>query len=373
MTPTTPTTATTTRTRAAARASSPGASPALAAIGKDGDVYAGGADGGVWRSTTGRGNWDADRGQAAVALVGRPEARRLDGALWYATGEANTGGTSYVGSGVYRLANPATGTFRASEPRRRHRAREHDDPTRSASRRHVSGRRPCAASTRTRSAARPSTPWKLLFAPSPSYLPGGANAGDANAGYKNIVNDLAIDPKDAKHMIAAAGWRAVTRTTASTRSKDAGDHWTKINPSGAINPKDIGYATFAFAADGSKLYVMNQSTEPLNKATGTRQQLPRRHLRVEHRHRSPARGTRSRTRRSSPTRARRSSSASAARVTGPACRPGTTSSSRSTRPTPNHVYAGLEEVYETQNGGATWNDHRALLELLLLLLGGPIR
>ena len=50
------------------------------------------------------------------------------GALWYGTGEANTGGTSYVGSGVYRLANPASGTFSRLEPHRRHRAREHDDP-----------------------------------------------------------------------------------------------------------------------------------------------------------------------------------------------------------------------------------------------------
>ena len=57
-----------------------------------------------------------------------------------------------------------------------------------------------------------------------------------------------------------------------------------------------------------------------------------------------------------------------ARGTSPACRPGTTSSSASTRPTPNHVYVGLEEVYESWNGGSTWNDHRPLLELRLLLL-----
>ena len=46
---------------------------------------------------------------------------------------------------------------------------------------------------------------------------------------------------------------------------------------------------------------------------------------------------------------------SAARATAPASRPGTTSSSSSTRANANHVYAGLEEVYETTNGGSSWN------------------
>ena len=51
-----------------------------------------------------------------------------DGSLWYATGEANTGGTSYVGSGVYRLANPRTGAVLAGRPGRRDGAGEHHHP-----------------------------------------------------------------------------------------------------------------------------------------------------------------------------------------------------------------------------------------------------
>ena len=42
------------------------------------------------------------------------------------------------------------------------------------------------------------------------------------------------------------------------------------------------------------------------------------------------------------------------RATSPVSRPGTTSSSAWTRPNPQHVYVGLEEVYESWNGGATW-------------------
>src|SRR3954452_16002212 len=76
------------------------------AVGKDGVVYAGGADGGVWRSTTGRGNW-APIADNLPSLSSGDLQIDPSGALWYGTGEANTGGTSYVGSGVYRLANPA--------------------------------------------------------------------------------------------------------------------------------------------------------------------------------------------------------------------------------------------------------------------------
>ena len=42
------------------------------------------------------------------------EALGPDGALWVATGDGNTGSSTYVGAGVYRLASPDTGTFTAS-------------------------------------------------------------------------------------------------------------------------------------------------------------------------------------------------------------------------------------------------------------------
>src|SRR5213075_2660015 len=38
-----------------------------------------------------------------------------DAALWLATGEGNTGATSYVGSGVYRLGNAGSGVFSTTD------------------------------------------------------------------------------------------------------------------------------------------------------------------------------------------------------------------------------------------------------------------
>src|SRR3954449_9860335 len=71
----------------------------------DGYVYAGAANGGVWRSRTGGGHWQPISERLPSPSTGD---LRLDprGRLWYATGEANTSATSFVGTGVYVLAHP---------------------------------------------------------------------------------------------------------------------------------------------------------------------------------------------------------------------------------------------------------------------------
>src|SRR6185369_10145258 len=73
-------------------------------------IYAGGADGGVFRSSNSGGTWTPLTDGLPTLSVGWLEIAP-DGALWLATGEANTGATSYVGTGVFRLGNPSTGVF----------------------------------------------------------------------------------------------------------------------------------------------------------------------------------------------------------------------------------------------------------------------
>jgi hypothetical protein len=75
-----------------------------------GYIYAGVADGGVFRSGDNGVTWTPLTDGLATLSVGDLRLAP-DGALWLATGEANTGSTSYVGSGVYRLANPQSGVF----------------------------------------------------------------------------------------------------------------------------------------------------------------------------------------------------------------------------------------------------------------------
>jgi hypothetical protein len=323
------------------------------AVGNDGVVYAGGADGGVWRSTSGTGDWHPIADSLPSLSSGDLQLDRT-GALWYGTGEANTGGTSYVGSGVYRLSSPQTGSFSVGD-------RIGGTELESTTIYHLrfSGDTVYAATLRGvyshSIGGTASTPWARLFSPSPTYLPGGTQAGEQNAAYKNIVNDVAVDPKNAKHLIAAAGWRGGDSYNGFYESKDSGATWTKVNPGGAINPNDIGYATFAYAGDGSKLYAINESVKLYNQLTGTKAYNTLLDGIYVSNTGNPA-GPWSKIAES--TKLANSGSALKQSVGGKGYGPGVQAwynQFLGVDPSnPNHVYAGLEEVYETQNAGANW-------------------
>jgi hypothetical protein len=316
-----------------------------------GHVYVGGANGGVWRSSTGGGSWTPIADDLPSLSSGDLQIA-ADGSLWYATGEANTGGTSYAGSGVYRLASPTSGTFSTSD---RVGGTELESTTINALRFDGHGR-VWAATLRgvwyhadnTASGA-----WTLAFAPNPTFMPGGADAGNANAAYKNIVNDVAVDPTNSNHVIAAAGWRSGDVYNGFYESVDGGATWTKVNPGGAINPKDIGNVSFAWSADGKKLYVMNQSPILLNKLTGTvNSYLDGIYVSASGSIAGPY------TKIAEQTKLANSGSALKQSVGGKGYGPGIQSWYNQflvVDPTnADHVYAGLEEVYETKNGGSTW-------------------
>jgi hypothetical protein len=322
-----------------------------------GHVYVGGADGGVWRSSTGGGAWTPIADGLPSLSTGDLQLAD-DGSLWYATGEANTGGTSYVGSGVYRLANPTTGEFTAAD---RVGGTELESTTINALRFDGHGK-VWAATLRgvwwhSTAAADLGQAWSLAFAPNPDYLPGGSLAGSAdglnNAAYKNIVNDLAIDPTKPSHLIAAAGWRSGDAYNGFYESKNGGATWKKVNPTGSINPKDIGNVSFAWSSDARKLYVMNQSPILLNKLTGTvNSYLDGIYVSNN----GSIAGPWSKV--ADQRKLANSGSALKQSIGGKGYGPGIQSwynqflivdpANR------NHVYAGLEEVYETTNGGSSW-------------------
>jgi hypothetical protein len=236
----------------------------LAADG-NGYVYAAGADGGVWRSSTGGGNW-TPIADALPSLSSGDLELASDGSLWYATGEANTGGTSYAGTGVYRLANPRTGTFQPSD---RVGGTELESTTINSIR--FTSTTAWVATLRgifSHPLGDYSSAWTAKFQPNPSYLPGGANARVQQSGYKNIVNDLVIDPANSNHLLAAVGWRSGADYNGFYESTDGGNTWNRVNPTGGLDATDVGYANFAYSADGKKLYVINQSPRKLNQVGG---------------------------------------------------------------------------------------------------------
>ncbi|WP_412543308.1 glycosyl hydrolase [Longispora sp. K20-0274] len=314
-----------------------------------GYVYAAGANGGVWRSATGGGQWTpiADRlpslSSGDLVLAG-------DGSLWYATGEANTGATSYVGSGVYRLADPRAGSFAPTD-----RVGGPELESTLINRVRFAGGRVWAASSRglySHPMGTNAGAWTLEFAPNPAYLPGGASAADPSAAYKNIVNDVLVDARDAGHVIAAVGWRGGDAYN-GFYEKTAATAWAKVNPTGAIPADDIGNVTFAAASDASKLYAVVQSPKLYNKPTGTvNSYLGGIYVSNSGSPSGPW------NRIADSPKLANSGSALKQSVSGKGYGPGIQAwynQSLMVDPAdPNHVYAGLEEVYETTDGGSNW-------------------
>jgi hypothetical protein len=86
-----------------------GRSTALATDGRW--LYAGFADGGVWRSTDRGRNWRPAFQDLVTASIGALWVDPADHSLWVGTGEANTSSDSYAGQGVWRSTDHGR-TFR---------------------------------------------------------------------------------------------------------------------------------------------------------------------------------------------------------------------------------------------------------------------
>ncbi|MER5639761.1 glycosyl hydrolase [Kitasatospora sp. NPDC002227] len=308
-----------------------------------GHVYQGSAGGGVWRSSTGGGHWEPISDQLPTQSTG---ALALDGQgrLWLGTGEANTNTDAYLGAGVFVRADPAHGSFSA---RSRVGGAELDSTTIHAIR-FGAGKAWAATSKGVRShpLADLSGPWRLEFAPNPDYLPGGSLAADPSAPYKNITTDVAIDPRDPSKVVLAVGWRG--GDTYNGFYSQVNGSWQRLTSLGDL-PTDaasVGSVTFARSADGSRYYVTDQSpqqqsSDPNSALAGIFVSKSGSPLgpwtRIADYHQLAAAG-------------------SGMQQEGDL--PGSQSwydQSLQVDPTnPDHVYAGLEEIFETSDAGANW-------------------
>ena len=173
--------------------------------------------------------------------------------------------------------------------------------------------------------------------------------------YKNIVNDVGVDPKKPNHISPRSAGAAATATTASTSRPTAAATWAKINPAGAHRPEGHRLRDLRDTRRRQQAVRDQPVAEAAEQGVGRPRTTPaRRHLRLGQRD-SPGRGTRSPTRTSSPTQG----SALEAVAGGQGVRPrraGLVQPVARRRPgEPEPVSSGLEEVYETSNGGSNWN------------------
>lgn len=312
-------------------------------------VFAGAAGGGVSRSCNGGTSWtpisDALPTQSIGSLAVAP-----DGALWLATGDGTTGSSTYVGTGVYRLASPDSSTF---TPANRIGGTELesqvirklviDAPSNKV---FVAASRGVYSHALTGTAG---TAWSNLLAPCRA---GQLSCADVNPNYWDIANDVAVQPgSNGQVILANVAWRSGAAYNGFYLSTNAGASWAKINPTGAINPKDVGNATFAYAADGSQLYVVLESPAQLN--AGAASALAGVYVSRTGAVAGPYDQI------ANASKLSQSGSAERKQRIGGGYAPGVQAwynQFAGVDPAnPNHVYLGLEEVYESWDGGLNWS------------------
>ncbi len=341
-------------------------------------LYAAGADGGVWRTTDAEADakggspyWEAQSASPGWTPIadGLPSLSSgdlelaSDGALWFATGEANTGGTSYVGAGVYRLDDPKNGTFTVDDQVG---GQELESTTIGRIRSGGDGEM-WAATNRgiwVHQAGDDSAPWTLSFAPNPDWLPeitddngdvvvtrgskcvNNVDCGPTNAAYKNIVNDIAVDPKDSNHVVAAIGWRSGDTYNGFYETRNHGKTWKKLKvvKGSILNTSDVGYTTFAFSKDGSRLYAMVQQPSKIATASSL--------MGIYVSKKGDPGGPWNQI--ASETQLLKSGSALDKNGYSVGVQAWYNQFLTVDPNNPDHVWAGLEEVFETKDGGSHW-------------------
>ena len=325
----------------------------------NGVLFAGGANGGVFRKLLGSDNKPGGSGAAADsawtpisdAILSLSTGDLLydtaNDTLWYATGEANTGGTSYTGAGVYKLTGAKTGTFTASD-----RVGGIELESRGINQLKIGGGYVYAASTRglwrRAAGAAQGSAWQNVLMPNP------AADSDITTPYKNMVNDVAIDPKSGA-VLANAAWRSGDASYNGFYLSPTGANgtFTRINPSGSINPKDIGNTEFAYASDGSKLYAVMESPALLNSGRQSGNTV----LKAVYVSNS---GSVEGPWNTIADYRKLGNSGSALKTNnagkgyGPGVQAWYNNFIEVDPSNADHVYLGLEEVYETTNAGSTW-------------------
>jgi hypothetical protein len=315
---------------------------ALATTG-DGAWFAGAADGGVWRSRDQGQTWTPVFDSMPSLSIGALAVDPADGSLWVGTGEANQSQDSYAGTGVYRSTNDGAswqrvGDTTAGNPLTSHTVfRIAFDQHGNAYAATDNGLFRYSVSTHK---------WSEVLDP----------AGPVdNPPYDQQVTDVAIVPgSGGKDVIAAIGWHGPgnTQNNGFYESTDSGATFTQVTPTGDINAADIGRTTFAYSADGSKLYAIVQS--PAMLAAGDESVLQGIFV-ASGSAGSPASVTGPWTLIGNEAKLAASGSALAVGSGYGVGVQAWYNQDLAVDPSnPDHVYAGLEEVFESTNAGSSW-------------------
>jgi hypothetical protein len=232
----------------------------MTALAVDGStLYAGAADGGVWRRSGG--TWTPLTDDAPTLSVGALAVDPSHG-LWVGTGEANTSSDSYAGIGVLYSGDGGATFSRVG-------GNELDN--------HTIGRIVydngfvliATSQGVYRHSASPSSfsqPWTAVLREGVAPLPTAcAQAGGVSA--HAFATDVAVKPNTGGNVVdAVLGWRAGSNCNGIYESTDGGAHFSHVTVTGALNEGDMGRTTIAYSAGGGTVYALVQSAGMFNHA-----------------------------------------------------------------------------------------------------------
>ena len=221
-------------------------------------VFVGTAGGGVWKTTNGGSSWAPVFDEQDTTAIGAMAFNPADNSLWVGTGENNIGFSGYYGQGVYRSGDGGATWQHVGGTELKGAA---------FSKLEFDGAGHVYAATTMglfrRSTADLTSPWqKVLDAPMFGYAPVPYGM--------SFVDDVDVQPgTNGQVVVAAMAWRAPTEYNGFYVSRDGGAHFSRVDVSGAINPKSLGRSTLTYSADGSKLYALVESTFLFTHGTQT--------------------------------------------------------------------------------------------------------
>lgn len=305
------------------------------------EVYAGAAGGGVWKTTDGGDTWTPVFDDAAASIaIGAIAINAEDDSIWVGTGENNTAFENHKGVGVFRSDDDGA-TWTQVGP---------NVTNSTVGDLEFDGEGNLYVATSrglfSRSLADPFTdPWELEFNAATFNQPA-IPYGLA------IVNDVEVQPgTEGQVVVVNMAWRSGAAYNGFYVSRDGGDTWTKPNLQGAINPKEVGTASLGYSSDGEELYTVIESTVMINNP-----QIQTGNTVLAGIYASESGDPEGPWKKIADYR--KLQQAGSALTLSKGYAPGVQAwynQFLGVDPAdPEHVYVGLEEVFETRNGGTSW-------------------
>jgi hypothetical protein len=216
-------------------------------------VYAGAADGGVWKSTDKGAHWTPVFDKQSRLSIGAIAINPADHSIWVGTGEANTSADSYNGDGIYRSGNGGHSWKLVAN---------HLNNS-LVSRITFDGKGFVLVATSNglvrRNASNLTSAWQTVLKPDPNPT------GSPYRG--SWISDVRVRPgTNGKYVVAVLGWRGGTLPDdvsyngfyVSTTGGTAGSF--QLVTAAGIDPA-IGRSSLDYSADGSKLYAVVESSD----------------------------------------------------------------------------------------------------------------